>query len=244
MFAALKMLFVYVTLGVPAGLIGIPLTLLTRDIGWMYRVGTRIAHLGLKAAGIRIDLQGMENVPVGQACIFMSNHVSNLDPPVLVPLVPGRASVMLKAELMKIPVLGPAMRMGKYVPVERNGSRAGAIASIRAATDAINSGLHMVVFAEGTRSRTGRLLPFKKGPFHLAVATGAPIVPVAIWGTESMMQKGSTKVMPGVAHVRFLPVIQPAAFADRDELMRVVRRTIASALPAEMRPLEDEVDEA
>jgi len=233
MFAALKMLSVYVLLGVPAGLIGIPLTLLTRDIGWMYRVGTRIAHLGLKAAGIRIDLQGMENVPAGQACIFMSNHVSNLDPPVLVPLVPGRASVMLKAELMKIPVLGPAMRMGKYVPVERNGSRAGAIASIRAATDAIKSGLHMVVFAEGTRSRTGRLLPFKKGPFYLAGECGVPVVPVTIVGTHELMPKARFQISPGTVRIIFHEPIPPAEFGDRNCLMARVRAAINSGLPSE-----------
>ena len=167
----------------------------------------------------------------------MSNHVSNLDPPVLIPVIPGRCSVLLKSEILKIPILGTAMRMAKFVPVERGSRRDAAQASIAAAADALKSGLHMMVYPEGTRSLDGRLSSFKKGPFFLAQGTGAPVIPVAISGTERMMRKGSAAITPGVATLRFLPAIEPADYATREELMRAVRAAIASALPDEMKPL-------
>src|SRR5580698_9372262 len=236
MFATLKLLFVYTALGPIAGLIGIPYSFLTRDISQLYRVAMWIAHAGVRAAGIRTEIVGVENVPVGTSCIFMCNHVSILDPPVVLPLLPGRSSVLLKKELMKIPILGLAMRMGKFVPVERGHRREAAQASVAAAGDALRSGLHILVFPEGTRSRDGRLAAFKKGPFFLAQQTQAPIIPIALSGTQTMMRKGSSAIMPGVARIRLLPAIEPALYGTREELMRAVRKAIADALPAEMQP--------
>jgi 1-acyl-sn-glycerol-3-phosphate acyltransferase len=223
MFPALRMLFVYVVIGVPAALIGIPWAALRRDFGTMYRWGMRICALGVKAAGIHVRVEGMENVQPGVSYIFLSNHVSNLDPPILLPLIPGRTSVFLKRELMNIPLLGTAMRMGKFVPVSRGNQREEARQSVEAAADALNSGLHITVFPEGTRSPDGRLLPFKKGAFFLAEATGAPIIPIVITGTERMMPKRTLRITPGEAHVRFLPPIRPQDSATREELMERVR---------------------
>lgn len=237
MFSTLRMVAVFLLLGVPAGIIGIPLTLLTRDVRWMYRAGQRTANLGLRAAGIRIEVTGREHVPTGRPCIYMANHVSNLDPPALIPMLPGTPAVMLKSSLMRIPVLGRAMRMAKFVPVERDGNRETAIRSAKAAAEALSSGLSLLVFIEGTRSRTGRLLRFKRGPFHLARSTGATIVPVAIHGTESMMQKGSAAVHPGTAHIHFLPAIDPAHYPNRNDLLNAVRASILQALPQHMHPI-------
>jgi 1-acyl-sn-glycerol-3-phosphate acyltransferase len=237
MWAAFKMVLVFAGIGMPAGLVLIPWTLLTGKIQPMYRVGKWIAATGLRAAGIRIVQHGRENIPADRPAIFVPNHVSNLDPPIMVPLIPGTPSIMLKAELLKIPVLGRAWRMAKYVPVEREGGREAAVHSIRYAAEVVRGGLSMLIFAEGTRSRTGRLQPFKAGPFLLAHTTGAPIVPVAISGTENMMQKGSSKVFPGTAHVRFLPAIDPADYKNRSELAAAVRSAILGALPESMRPV-------
>ena len=238
MFAKLKLIFVYLTLGPIAGLIGIPYTLLVGDISLLYRVATWIAHAGVRASGIRTEIRGLEHVPDGRSCIFMCNHVSNLDPPVVLPLLPGRSSVLLKKELMGIPILGRAMRMGQFVPVERGQRRDAAKASVNAAAGALRSGLHILVFPEGTRSLDGRLSNFKKGPFYLALETGAPIVPIAVAGTERMMKKGSAAITPGVARVQLLPVIESSEYATREELMRAVRAAIAEALPGEMKPVE------
>jgi 1-acyl-sn-glycerol-3-phosphate acyltransferase len=242
MFATFKLLFVYLTLGPVAGLIGIPYSFLVQDISRLYLVAMWIAHAGVRAAGIRTEISGLEHVPAGQSCIFMCNHVSNLDPPVVLPLLPGRCSVLLKKELMNIPILGLAMRMGKFVPVERGSKREAAKASVAAAADALRSGLHILVFPEGTRSRDGRLAVFKKGPFYLAQETKAPIVPIAISGTERMMKKGSAAITPGGARVQMLPAIDPTQYATREELIRAVREAIARALPEEMRPDSGRLD--
>ena len=197
-----------------------------------------VPRTALRAGGIRVEQSGCENIPGDRACLFLANHVSNLDPPVIAPLLPGAPSIMLKAELLKIPVLGRAWRLARCVPVERGGGREATVRSARMAAEVVNSGLSMLIFAEGTRSPDGRLQPFKAGPFHLSQQTGAPIVPVAISGTESMMRKGSAKVVPGTARVQFLPAIDPAAYRTRGELMAAVREAMARALPDAMKPAE------
>jgi 1-acyl-sn-glycerol-3-phosphate acyltransferase len=230
MFAALRMLFVLLALGVPAALVGIPWSALRGNVRAMYQWAMGISRLGIRAAGIRVRIEGLEHIPQGRSCIFMSNHVSNLDPPILLPAIPGMASVFLKKELMRIPLLGTAMRMGKYVPVSRGNSREEARKSVEAAGDALRSGMHIFVFPEGTRSPDGKLLPFKKGAFFLAAETGAPMVPMVIRGTERMMSKGSLKIVPGEAVVQFLPVVEPGDFATREALMAAVRGAIEQAL--------------
>jgi 1-acyl-sn-glycerol-3-phosphate acyltransferase len=236
MFATFKLLFIYVTLGSMAGIIGIPYTLLVGDISLLYRVAMWITNAGVRAAGIKIEIDGYENIPTGRSCIFMCNHVSNLDPPVVLPLLPGRSSVLLKKELMSIPILGRAMRMGKFVPVSRGHRRDAAQASVEAAVDALRSGLHILVYPEGTRSLDGRLSNFKKGPFFLAKETQAPIIPIALSGTQKMMRKGSNAIMPGLAKVQLLPAIEPSGYETREELMVAVSNAIAEALPPEMKP--------
>src|SRR5580698_10733145 len=140
MFATFKLAFVYLALGVPAGILGIPYSFLIGDIGPLYRFAMWITKAGVRAAGIKVEITGHENVPAGRSCIFMCNHVSNLDPPVVLPLLPGRSSVLLKKELMSIPILGKAMRMAKFVPVERGSRRDAAKASVEAAAEALRSG--------------------------------------------------------------------------------------------------------
>ena len=229
MFAALKMVFVFIALGAPAALVGIPWSALRGDFSTMYAWGMGVIRLGLRAGGVKVRVVGRENVP-DQACIFMSNHVSNMDPPVLLPVEPRMTSVFLKKELMKIPLLGTAMRMGRFVPVSRGRSREEAQKSVEAAAEAMRFGLNITVFPEGTRSPDGKLLPFKKGAFFLAAETRAPMVPVVIRGTASMMRKGSLKVIPGTAEVKFLTAIWPAEGATSDELMALVRAALEAEL--------------
>jgi 1-acyl-sn-glycerol-3-phosphate acyltransferase len=238
MFSTIKMVFVYLTLGGLAGVIGIPYSLIVGNVKLLYRVVVYgIVRLGVRAAGIEVEVTGLERVPAGTSCIFISNHVSNLDPPVIFPHLPGQSSVLLKKELMRIPLLGTAMRMAKFVAVERGNVRDSAQKSVAAAAAALRSGLHILIFAEGTRSKDGRLAAFKRGPFFLAMETGAPIVPITISGTQTMMRKHSAAITPGVARIQFLQPIDPKAFATRDELMRAVRGAMVAALPVEMRPV-------
>jgi 1-acyl-sn-glycerol-3-phosphate acyltransferase len=230
MFSALRVLFVFTLFGMPAAIVGIPLSLLRGNIRTMYGWAMFAMRAGVRAGGIRVIIEGQENIPLGESCIFLSNHVSNLDPPILLPAIPGMCSVFLKKSLMKIPLVGIAMRMAKYVPVSRGHSRTEAEQSVAIAADALRSGMHIFIFPEGTRSLDGNLLPFKKGAFFLAADTNAPMVPIVIKGTAQMMRKGSMKVFPGVVTVRFLPALRPQNFNSREALMETVRLEMQAAL--------------
>lgn len=232
MFSTVCILFVFLFLGVPAALIGIPLSALRGNFSVMYGWGMAIIRLGLRAGRVRVRVEGRENIPSGESCIFLSNHVSNLDPPVLLPVLPGMSSVFLKASLMKIPLLGTAMRMARYVPVSRGHAREDAEKSVAIAADALRSGLHIIIFPEGTRSSDGKLLPFKKGAFFLAAETKAPMVPIVIRGTAKMMRRGTLKIRPGEAVVQFLPPVRPENFSTKETLMEAVRAEMLAALGA------------
>ena len=225
----------YILLGVPAALVFFPFAIITGNATQLYNIAQRITRAGFVLAGIRVNVSGREHVPAGVACIFMSNHVSNLDPPALIPRIPGRTSVFLKRSLMKIPILGYGFRLGELVPVDRDGRVESAQESAAAARRVLEKGLHITIFVEGTRSPNGKMLPFKKGPFYLAMETGAPCVPVSIHGTENMMAKGSARVRRGTANITFHPPLYPSHYASREELMEAVRESIAGGLPERMR---------
>jgi 1-acyl-sn-glycerol-3-phosphate acyltransferase len=230
MLSSITMLVTYVVLGLPAGAIGIPWALLTGDIGPLYRWSMWIVRTGVRLARIRVQVAGRELIPE-RPCIFMSNHVSNLDPPILLPLLPYRTAFFIKRSLLKIPVVGVGMRLAGFIPVDRDGRLESARESVQAASKVLASGVNVSTFPEGTRSRTGRLLPFKKGAFYLAMESGAPVIPVSIWGSEQMMTKGSLRIKPGTAHLTFHSPIYPQQFASREQLTTAVRAAITSGLP-------------
>jgi len=235
MIRALVLLATIIVLGAPSALLLIPWAAVTGNVLPLYKATLAIVRIGYRLIGIHVVVTGLENVPPNTACIFMANHVSNLDPPALLPRIPGRTSAFIKSSLMKIPVFGWGLKLGEFVPVSRDGSIAGAQESVAAARRVLEKGIHITSFVEGTRSPDGRLLPFKKGPFYLAMQTGAPCIPVSIYGTEALMAKGSLRIRPGTAHVVFHAPIYPASFATREELLEAVRAAIASGLPAWMR---------
>ncbi len=207
---------------------------LTGNILPLYRVGMKLGITGVRVAGIKVEVRGLENIQPSQSYIFMSNHVSNLDPPVFVPNIPGRCSVFFKKEVLRVPIFGKILKMAEMVPVDRH-NREAAIESVHAAATVLNHGLNMVIFPEGTRSRDGRLLPFKKGPFHLAMETGVPVLPVTLLGTYDCWPKGQFASRGGTTTVVFHPPIEPSEFGDREALTTAVRNAIASALPEDNR---------
>jgi len=235
MIRALVLLATIIVLGAPSALLFIPWAAITGNVLPLYNAALAIVRIGYRLIGIRIVTTGLDNVPPKTACIFMANHVSNLDPPALLPHIPGRTSAFVKSSLMKIPVFGWGLRLGEFVPVSRDGSITGAQESVTAARRVLEKGTHITTFVEGTRSLDGRMLPFKKGPFYLAMQTGASCIPISIYGTETMMAKGSQRISPGTAHIVFHPPIYPANFATREELLAAVRAAIASGLPEWMR---------
>lgn len=235
MLAGLTLILTIVLLGIPAAIVYIPLAAITGNATPLYNVALAIVRVAFRLARIRVEVRGSESLPAHTACIFMANHVSNLDPPALIPQIPGRTSAFLKRSLMKIPILGWGLKLGQFVPVDRSGDVESAIESVAEARRVLHAGLHITTFVEGTRSHDARMLPFKKGPFYLAMEAGAPCIPVSIYGTERMMAKGSVGVRAGTAHITFHPPLDPRQFATREELMAAVRESIASGLPEWMR---------
>lgn len=212
-----------------AALIGLPWTFLTGNINLLYSMSMWGAFTGVRLTGVKVQVQGLDKLDPGRAYIFMSNHVSNIDPPIMAPLIPNRTSIMVKKELFKVPILGPVMRIGSLVPVDR-GNREAGIAAVRAAAEVIDKKLNMLIYVEGHRSFDGKLLPFKKGPFYLAVQSGVPVVPVTVAGTHYVMPKGRFAIRRGVVNVIFHDPIGPDEFGNRDCLMERVRKVIDSGL--------------
>ena len=151
----------------------------------MWALGHAGAKLALALAGIRYRVSGGENVP-NTAVVFCSNHESNVDPPVLFEALHRRLRVLYKAELHKFPIMGTVFDVGGFVPIERAVAKARCARSPGAVVKAGNS---FLIFPEGTRSRTGQLLPFKKGGLIMAIEAQAPVVPVAISGGRAAMRK-------------------------------------------------------
>ncbi len=224
-----------VILGIPSAILFIPWCALTGDVLPLYKATRFMLFSSCRLAGVRFQVEGLERVPRDRACIFMANHVSNLDPPALISVIPGRTSAFMKRSLMNLPVLGTGFRQGDFIAVDRNGSPAAAQERVAAAQRVLAKGVHMTTFVEGTRSPDGRMLPFKKGPFFLAMESGALCVPVSLHGMESIQGKGSLRIHPGTAHVVFHSPVDPAGFTTREELMQAVRAAIASGLPEWMR---------
>jgi 1-acyl-sn-glycerol-3-phosphate acyltransferase len=215
-----------------AALISFPWVLITGYIRPLYKIGMWSARTGVRLAGVRVKTVGLEQLDASRTYVFMSNHVSNIDPPLLLPRIPGRTSVMAKQELFRVPILGKAMRMASLVPVNR-GDRDAGISAVRAATEVVRRGIHMTIYVEGHRSFDGKLLPFKKGPFYLAEECHMPVVPITISGTHYVMPKGRFAIKPGTVTLTFHEPIQPEEFGTRGELMEKVRAAINSGLPEE-----------
>lgn len=215
-------------------LVCFPWTYLTKDVRFLYRTCMWGAWTGVWITGVRVKTVGLEKLDRTRTYIFMSNHISNLDPPIMLPLIPRRSSVMVKKELFSYPLLGSVMRFGELVPVDR-GNRDAGIAAVRDAVKVIRNGINMTIYIEGKRSFDGRLLPFKKGPFYLAEECGVPVVPITISGTEEAMPKKRFAITPATVTVQFHDPIEPADFGDRDSLMARVRSAIDSGLPEQLR---------
>jgi 1-acyl-sn-glycerol-3-phosphate acyltransferase len=234
MIRTLVMLFFWSLAAPVAALIGFPWTFLTGDVRLLYRMFTWGAFAGVQLAGVRVEVEGRERLDATRAYVYMTNHASNLDPPIEIPLIPGRTSVMVKKELFKTPILGAAMQMGSLVPVDR-GNREAGIDAVEAARKVVQQGISMTIYVEGKRSFDGKLLPFKKGPFYLAMECGVPVVPMTITGTHYAMPKSRFAIKPGLVKVIFHTPIEPKDFGSRDELMEKVRAVIESGLPTEYR---------
>jgi 1-acyl-sn-glycerol-3-phosphate acyltransferase len=196
----------------------------------LYRVAIPAVRVALWLAGVRLRVVGRERLQAGQNYLFMPNHQSNVDAPVVLLALGRDARMMAKASLFRIPLLGQALRLAHFVPIVRE-DREAAIASVGQAAEALRRGLDFVVFPEGTRSRDGQLLELKKGPFFMALEGGVPVVPVRIDGSRRVMRRGGRVIHPGRVDVQILEPIDPAPLGGPEEARREqVRERVRSAL--------------
>jgi 1-acyl-sn-glycerol-3-phosphate acyltransferase len=206
--------------------------------GLIDRTGDLVLFLGrwwargvLASAGVRLRVSSRARLEPGQPYIFAVNHLSTIDIWAMLVAIPVPFRFIAKKQLGSIPLFGWAMRAGRFIFIDRQ-NPALARKSIAEAAARIRGGQSVVIFPEGTRSRDGRLGPFKQGGFHLALDSGAAIVPVAIKGSGALMPRNSISIRPGIVSVEIGEAIPTAGLApdDRPALVEQVRDRVAAML--------------
>ena len=212
-------------------------SLIARRTDSLYRWGVRGCRLAVHLAGIRLDVRGGEKIPTDRAVVFMPNHQSFCDPPAVLTVLPP-VLVLLKESLFRIPILGLAMRRHGFVAIARE-HRERALRSVEEAAAKLRAGNSFLVYPEGTRTRDGRLLPFKRGAFLMALRAQAPIVPVSVSGAFKVMRKGQMTLHPGTVRITFHDPIptEDCSEGGRDTLVQKVRAAVASGLTEDEQPV-------
>ena len=226
--------FAYIVItGIPTVLYAI----VTGNTDPVYRVGIAGARMALYLAGVRMEVRGAEKIPRGRPVVFMPNHQSNCDPPAMLVNLPP-VLVLAKREFFRVPILGRAMRLRGFIPVERK-NRERAIAAVEKAVEALKAGHSFLVYPEGTRSPDGRLQTFKKGVFVMAIKAGAPIVPISISGSAKIMRKGEIRIRPGRIRITMHDPVPTEGYSleDRGKVIELVRSAVLTGLTEEERPL-------
>jgi len=181
----------------------------------------------LRVSRVHVSVNGLSNIKLDQSYIYMANHQSNFDIPVLLGYLPVQFRWLAKAELFKIPVFGRAMLGAGYIKIDRFNQES-AFESISEAAQKMINGVSVMIFPEGTRSRDGSIRPFKKGGFVMAVDSGVPIVPVIVRGTWPIMAKSSLRINRGDVEMEITKPIDTIGYSreTKGDLMDKVRRVI------------------
>ena len=177
----------------------------------MYRKSERFwAWTLMKIGGIRLEVSGQENLPKDETVVYMPNHQSDLDWPIIFRVVPGQYLFLAKQELFDTPVFGAYMKLQEYIPIERTNFRK-SFKTYQTIITLIKSGSSIVIFPEGTRSFTNKLGKFKPSSFSILQETRVRVVPIAIDGSTNIQRKGSKLINPGKVRITILP---PVSFDD------------------------------
>ena len=173
---------------------------------------------------VTVSGSGIEKLDPNRSYIYMPNHQSNADIPLLLGRLPVQFRWLAKAELFKIPVFGRAMRKVGYISIDRS-NRKSAFESLKQAARTIRNGTSVLIFPEGTRSPHGRILPFKKGGFVLAVDSGVPIVPIIIRGTRDIVPKGHRLIRSASVSMEILEPVETSDYTrkTKDALLANIR---------------------
>jgi 1-acyl-sn-glycerol-3-phosphate acyltransferase len=235
--AAARSAATYLTISLYVLVVAPPGMLLALAFGWkdlLYILGHAGVRLGLWVSGLRYEVERAGSQPLDRPAVYCANHQSNIDPPVLFDALHPRMHILYKHELDAIPILARAFRLGGFIPIDRR-NREAALRSIEQGAVSIRSGNSFLIFPEGTRSRTGELLPFKKGGFMMALKAQAPVVPVAISGGLEAMRRGSRIIRPVTLRVRVGEPVETEGLKpeDRENVIRLVREQIQTMLRGE-----------
>jgi len=209
------------------GILVIVLSFFVRSGNPMHKIARFWAKSILVVSRIKVSVKGLSNIDLAVPCIYMPNHQSNFDIPVVLGHLAVQFRWLAKVELFKIPIFGRAMRKAGYISIDRC-NRESAFESLNVAAKKIKDGVSVLIFPEGTRSRDGKIRTFKKGGFVLAINSGVPIVPVVIKGTYAIMTKGRFRVNPGHVSMFIHRPIDTTAYSHetKERLMERVRRVI------------------
>jgi 1-acyl-sn-glycerol-3-phosphate acyltransferase len=210
------------------------LGIITGNENFIYAPVRFFVRAGLVMVNVKVEVSGLERLEPNQTYLFTPNHQSMIEVPLVVTYLGRNPAFLAKKELFKYPIFGFGMRVIGVVPVDRSNSQS-AIESARKGTENLRKGKPYVVYPEGTRTQRGRLLPFKKGAFMMAIEAGVPVVPVSISGSAAIMPKHQVKVFPGTVRITVHEPISTQGY-DRDnivDLMETVRSKILSALSEE-----------
>ena len=209
------------------GLTAIVTSFFTRTGNPVHKVARMWARSIMFASRIKVTVIGLANIDPTQSYVYMSNHQSNFDIPVLLAYLPVQFRWLAKAELFKIPIFGRAMRGAGYIKIDRYNQES-AFESINEAARKMKNGVSAMIFPEGTRSRDGNIKDFKKGGFIMAVDAGVPIVPLVLKGTWSIMDKSSMRINTGEVSLNIGAPVATTAYTreNKDELMQSVRAVI------------------
>ncbi len=222
----------------------LPMMMIFRIINrqiWLYPFCMWGSKTWIRASGAKVEVRGKENLEKDKAYIFVANHKSYIDTTSLFAYTGKKVGLIAKKEILKVPVLGQGISFINFLTIDRSNPER-AKKTLDKARKLVESGYSFGLFAEGTRAMPGELLPFKKGAFHLAIQTGAAVVPVVFKNTDYIMGKKTGVVNPATMEIVLLPPIETKGLTEEKDLMNLLEKT-REAIALELENDKTKVDD-